>query len=410
VGVAKGVLDRRVRAGGRAWALGLLSLILPLLWLGSGARAKGVPVKEVPVKEVPAKEVPAKAAAPEPTLPPEKVPPVKVPAGAELKRLREQGGGADLRRRYLLAAHDFLYSYWQQEAQKQGKTLEKPQLLFAGERAQGCGVDRIEHPMAFYCPDSLQIAMALDLRRATKVARGKSDQELLPMELAVLAHEWGHHVNRSLGHGPYRPGFGPTVQQEELAADWRTGILMGWLLSQGTLALDDVTAAANLMFEIGDYERISVQHHGYPKDRFTALTEGLATQIKPGQRLGEWTVDTRETFSRPIQGGGQAGGDSLAPRSYDVRRFEIDRSGQIGSNVFGVVLGAASCIWGDRQQCLGAALDQGKGRAYGTYTQRTLVLHCADRSFDVTNDNFDRQPMARDGKGQAAVLAERDCR
>jgi hypothetical protein len=97
-------------------------------------------------------------------------------------------------------------------------------------------------------------------------------------------------------------------------------------------------------------------------------------------------------------------------RSYDVRRFEIDRSGQIGSNVFGVVLGAASCIWGDRQQCLGAALDQGKGRAYGTYTQRTLVLHCADRSFDVTNDNFDRQPIARDGKGQAAVLAERDCR
>ncbi|MCX5937439.1 MAG: zinc peptidase, partial [Cyanobium sp. LacPavin_0920_WC12_MAG_62_9] len=189
--------------------------------------------------------------------------------------------------------------------------------------------------------------------------------------------------------------------QEELAADWRTGILMGWLLSQGTLALDDFTAAANLRVEIGDYERISVQHHGYPKDRFTALTEGLASQIKPGQRLGAWTVDTRESFSRPIAG---------APLSYDVRRFEIDRSGQIGSNVFGVVLGAASCIWGNRQQCLGAALDQGKGRAYGTYTNRTLVLHCADRSFDVTNDNFDRQPIAQDGKGQATVLAERDCR
>jgi hypothetical protein len=310
----------------------------------------------------------------------------------------------------LLAAHDFLYRYWQQEAQKQGKTLEKPQLLFAGDRAQGCGVNRIAHPMAFYCPDSLQIAMALDLRRGTKASRGKGDQELLPMELAVLAHEWGHHVNRSLGRGPYRNGFGLTVQQEELAADWRTGILMGWLLSQGTLALDDFTAAANLMFEIGDYERISVQHHGYPKDRFTALTEGLASQLKPGLRLGEWTVDTRESFSRPIAGGGPAGADPLVPRSYDVRRFEIDRSGQIGSNVFGVVLGAASCIWGDRQQCLGAALDQGKGRAYGTYTNRTLVLHCADRSFDVTNDNFDRQPIARDGKGQAAVLAERDCR
>ena len=379
----------------------LLPFLLPLLFVGSGARAKVVPAQRapsqlVPAKRAPAKLVPAQVAAPESALPK-----VKVPAGAELQQIREQGGGPDLRQRYLLAAHEFLYRYWQEEAQKQGKTLEKPELLFAGDRAKGCGVNRIAHPMAFYCPESLQIAMALDLRRGTKASRGKSEQELLPMELAVLAHEWGHHVNRSLGRGPYRTGFSLTVQQEELAADWRTGILMGWLLSQGTLALDDFTAAANLMFEIGDYERISAQHHGYPKDRFTALTEGLASQLKPGQRMGEWTVDTRESFSRPIAG---------APLTYDVRRFEIDRTGQIGSNVFGVVLGAASCIWGDRQQCLGAALDQGKGRAYGTYTNRTLVLHCGDRSFDVTNDNFDRQPIDRDGKGQAAVLAERDCR
>jgi len=374
----------------------LLPFLLPLMFVGSGARAKVVPIQRAPAKRAPAQLVPAQVAARESALPK-----VKVPAGAELQQIREQGGGPDLRQRYLLAAHEFLYRYWQEEAQKQGKTLEKPELLFAGDRARGCGVNRIAHPMAFYCPESLQIAMALDLRRGTKASRGKSEQELLPMELAVLAHEWGHHVNRSLGRGPYRTGFSLTVQQEELAADWRTGILMGWLLSQGTLALDDFTAAANLMFEIGDYERISAQHHGYPKDRFTALTEGLASQLKPGQRMGEWTVDTRESFSRPIAG---------APLTYDVRRFEIDRTGQIGSNVFGVVLGAASCIWGDRQQCLGAALDQGKGRAYGTYTNRTLVLHCGDRSFDVTNDNFDRQPIAQDGKGQAAVLAERDCR
>lgn len=373
----------------------LLPFLLPLLFVGSGARAKVLPAQRAPAKRAPTQLVPAQVAAPESALPK-----VKVPAGAELQQIREQGGGPDLRQRYLLAAHEFLYRYWQEEAQKQGKTLEKPELLFAGDRAKGCGVNRIAHPMAFYCPESLQIAMALDLRLGTKASRGKSEQELLPMELAVLAHEWGHHVNRSLGRGPYRTGFSLTVQQEELAADWRTGILMGWLLSQGTLALDDFTAAANLMFEIGDYERISAQHHGYPKDRFTALTEGLASQLKPGQRMGEWTVDTRESFSRPIAG---------APLTYDVRRFEIDRTGQIGSNVFGVVLGAASCIWGDRQQCLGAALDQGKGRAYGTYTNRTLVLHCGDRSFDVTNDNFDRQPIARDGKGQAAVLAERDC-
>ena len=176
----------------------LLPFLLPLLFVGSGARAKVVPAQRapsqlVPAKRAPAKLVPAQVAAPESALPA-----VKVPAGAELQQIREQGGGADLRQRYLLAAHGFLYRYWQQEAQKQGKSLENPQLLFAGDRAQGCGVNRIVHPMAFYCPESLQIAMALDLRRGTKSARGKSDQELLPMELAVLAHEWGHHVNRRL--------------------------------------------------------------------------------------------------------------------------------------------------------------------------------------------------------------------
>ena len=59
---------------------------------------------------------------------------------------------------------------------------------------------------------------------------------------------------------------------------------------------------------------------------FRAAAERFHTQLKPGQRMGEWTVDTRESFSRPIAG---------APLTYDVRRFEIDRTGQIGSNVWG---------------------------------------------------------------------------
>ena len=136
--MARWALDRWEPAGRRTRGLGLLPwlLTLPFLLLGSVAASKPIP-------------------------PAVKVQAVAVPAGAELQRIREQGGGADLRQRYLLAAHDFLYRYWQQEAQKQGKTLEKPQLLFAGDRAEGCGVNRIEHPMAFYCPESLQIAMAL---------------------------------------------------------------------------------------------------------------------------------------------------------------------------------------------------------------------------------------------------------
>ena len=309
-----------------------------------------------------------------------------------LERLRRDDPGPDLRRRYLQAAHALLQRYW--------NTRELPRLLLAGDAAQGCGAGVVGEPMAYYCPQSLEIAMALDLGRSLRSARGKTPRELLLLELAVLAHEWGHHVNREQGRGPYGGGLGLTVRQEELAADWRTGMLFGWLLREGVLDVDAYTQTANLMFELGDYERITPQHHGYPKDRFAALSQGMATQLSAGQQLGSWSVDTSETFSQPLPGELQR---------YAVRRFEIDRGNQIATNLIGGLLGAASCIWGSQQQCLGMALEQGKGRAEGTYTSRILTLDCASGRFDVSGDDFGPQPISRDGKGQAAVLAARDC-
>ena len=335
---------------------------------------------------------------------PTPVPPALNTPSAEqalaLDQLRRSGESNGLRRRYLNQASDLLHQFW--------NSREQPQLLFSGDTASGCGVKRVQHPMAFYCPTSKQIAMALNLRQSVKAARGKADRELLLLDLAVLAHEVGHHVNREQGRGPFQGGLNLTVKQEELAADWRTGVFLGWLLSSGGLTVDDFTGTANLLFEMGDYERITPQHHGYPKDRFQALTQGLATQIHPGQRLGEWTADTRETFSRPLPGRSESQ-QQLNRRVYEVRRFEIDRGSQIATNLVGGLLGAASCLWGSQQQCMGMALQQGKGRAEGVYTEGQLTLHCASGRFDVSNDDFDRQPISRDGKGQAAVLAARDC-
>jgi len=327
--------------------------------------------------------------------------PTATPAAAQaLETLRRSGSGPDLRRRYLEAAHTLLQRYWAPRV--------PPRLLLAGDGAQGCGVREVREPMAYYCPQSNEIAMAIDLRRSVRSARGRSDRELLLLDLAVLAHEWGHLVNREQGRGPYSGGFELTVRQEELAADWRTGVFLGWLLNHGVLGVDDFTQTANLLFEMGDYERIMPQHHGYPKDRFEALTRGLATQVAVGQRLGEWTVDSREAFSRPLVRAAAPGADP-ARRVYEVRRFEIDRSNQVATNLLGGLLGAASCLWGSQQQCLGMAMEQGKGRAEGIYTNRTLSLDCASGSFDVSEDDHGPQPLGRDGKGQAAVLAGRDC-
>ncbi len=317
----------------------------------------------------------------------------------QLEQLRRTGEPKQLRERYLRQGHNLLHRFW---ASKQ-----QPTLLFAGDRAEGCGVRRVAHPMAYYCPPSQELAMALNLRRSVRSAKGKTDRELLLLDLAVLAHEWGHHVNREQGRGPFQGGLGLTVKQEELAADWRTGVFLGWMLSQGAISVDEFTQTANLLFEMGDYERLAAQHHGYPKDRFQALTRGLTSQLQPGQKLGEWTVDTSETFSRALKV--SAEDRQLGRRRYDVRRFEIERGQQIATNLIGGLLGAASCVWGNQQQCIGMAAQQGKGRADGSYTQRRLTLHCDNGSFDVSDDDFDPQPVSRDGKGQAPVLLQRDC-
>lgn len=312
-----------------------------------------------------------------------------------VEALRRQAAGPEQRRAYLTAAHALLGRYW--------NPRQPVRLLLAGERASGCGSPVVSHPLAFYCPQSREIGLALDLRRSVRTARGRSDQELLLLELAILAHEWGHHINAEQGLGPFRGGLGLTVRQEELAADWRTGTVLGWMLSTGAIGVDDFTQTANLLFEMGDYERLANQHHGYPKDRFDALIRGLADHIRPGQDLRGWTVDTPETFSRPL------GTSNNGARVYEVRRFEINRGGQIATNLLGGLLGAASCLWGSREQCMGMALQQGKGRADGRYTRRQLTLQCASGRFDVSDDDFDSQPIGRDGKGQAAVLAARDC-
>lgn len=321
----------------------------------------------------------------------------------QLEQTRLQGPGDALQQRYLRQAHALLQRFWQ--------PAQPPRLLLAGERAEGCGVGEVRHPLAFYCPESREIGMAINLRRSVRSARGKDERALLMLELAVLAHEWGHHVNREKGRGPYSGGLEFTARQEELAADWRTGVFLGWLLANGIIAVDDFTETANLLFEMGDYERILPQHHGYPKDRLEALGRGVSSQLVVGQRLGAWSYDSRETFSRPLpQPPGEAPWLVNSRRMYSVRRFEIDRSNQVATNLVGGLLGVASCLWGSQQQCLGMALQQGKGRADGMYTLRTLTLDCDRRTFDVSDDDFGPQPLERDGKGQALLLAARDCR
>lgn len=203
-----------------------------------------------------------------------------------LETLRREVTTPGQRRRYLNAAHALLERFW--------APRQPVRLLLAGEQASGCGAPVVQHPMAFYCPESREIGLAMNLRRSLRAARGRSDQELLLLELAILAHEWGHHINREQGLGPYRGGLGLTVRQEELAADWRTGTLIGWLLRTGTIGVDDFTQTANLLFEMG------ITSGWLPS---TTATPGIAS-----------TPLSAAWAARSSWGGGSAAGPWIRPR------------------------------------------------------------------------------------------------
>jgi hypothetical protein len=71
-------------------------------------------------------------------------PGLNVPTAAEaqkLEQLRLNGAEQGLRERYLHQAHSLLHRFWGSQ--------EQPKLLFAGDRAEGCGVQHVAHPMAY---------------------------------------------------------------------------------------------------------------------------------------------------------------------------------------------------------------------------------------------------------------------
>lgn len=78
---------------------------------------------------------------------------------------------------------------------------------------------------------------------------------------AVLAHEFGHHVQRSIGIAD------PSVERQELQADCLAGIWVRHAQRNGTLDKADVADARKALRSLGDTAHKSKVHHGTPKER-----------------------------------------------------------------------------------------------------------------------------------------------
>ena len=317
-------------------------------------------------------------------------PPPLLPTTAALLEELEQSprGSAQLAIHHRLLGH-----YWRDVASDADPNLPTVELLGPGERFTACGKAPASNA---YCPDSAQIG--IDARGLLSRLRLQSSPSTELTALTVLAHEWGHHVNKAIDQGPFQG-------REEDAADWRAGRYLGWLMDNKVLSVEEFTEAANILFRIGDYHQLSP--HGYPLTRYRAFTDGVNGEISPGSQFGPWMMDTSETFSAVVDFNPA---EPWVDAVIKVYRFEVERGGQIAGNLFSAALGVLNCgFGGSSRACAGALARQGQAKPDGWFRLRKLQLNCYNGVFDILGDGIPRQRIAADRKGQAQRIAQRIC-
>jgi len=303
------------------------------------------------------------------------------------------------REKFISIHSRLLHHYWLNAASDSNSFLPEVKLLTRYDSFQGCGIGKTIGKPGLYCADgSNEMYVEADALLGKLPRRFSKNININTLELAILAHEWGHHVNNYSGRGPF-PAY------EEDAADWRAGKYFGWLLSRQALTIADFANASNLFFSIGDFYHQTP--HNNSKARLEAFLKGVAEHRgNSGFTTHDgWDMDTESTFSRIIQD------KSINSESkvFEVYRFEIERASQVAGNILSAVLGVSQCLSNDSESCRRAILSQGKSKADGWFRKRKMSINCVSKAFDIEDDGISRQSITADQKGQAQVLFASYC-
>ena len=289
-----------------------------------------------------------------------------------------------------------MHSYWLERTKKRGSTFPSPILRLDKGYLIGCGKKPVSKYPNIYCPESNEITL-----NASPLITGLTDRKnvnLSYLSLAILSHEFGHHVNHHIGREKY-------PDNEENEADWKAGKYLAYAISKELMPLEGFTKGANAFFSVGDFHLLS--KHDNPKNRFNAFMKGFNDgDMGVGNFASGWLQDTNETFSKKISKSYGIRDNNLY---FDVYRFEIERGRQIAGNIFTGVIGAINCSHGSKEDCANSLLHQGQAKPEGWFRKRKLIIHCTSNTFDIKGDGFKTQSISSDRKGQAQYLAKRYC-
>jgi len=174
----------------------------------------------------------------------------------------------------LLHAH--VDAYWSDRFADAGRSYRPPAGVvgFSTAIETGCGIADPEVETAFYCVLDETIYYSVEFRQIIEENIGDFGW------VVVVAHEWGHHVQRQLGYDlailPYRAGAVPPIALEQ-QADCLAGAYTDSAELSGWLAPGDVGEAILVTELSGDPPGTAVLHpsaHGSGTARVAAFDEG----------------------------------------------------------------------------------------------------------------------------------------
>lgn len=238
--------------------------------------------------------------------------------------LWEFGGGDD-------PAASPIDRFWSQEVGGPGTGYTPPTAVIGyapGEvPATACGARLTAEDWvgnAYYCDLDNTISYDVDFVAGLVELNGEH------AGLAVLAHEWGHHVQHMQGSGTY------TIQRE-LEADCLAAHFFGRLeLEGGTDAID---STMNALYRLGDaaYAEatwFAAGKHGSPNQRFAAAALGMFA-VQAGlsycQGFGEWSPGSRVSLGPsslaeiPGHRGDLKSSGTYVVSSGDLPAFSVER-------------------------------------------------------------------------------------
>jgi predicted metalloprotease len=156
-------------------------------------------------------------------------------------------------------------AYWTDVFRDAQRQYQSPDIVNVIEAmSTGCG-DITPEPNAFYCPPDRTIYLVPQFLQDQERQFG----DYAP--IAVLSHEWGHHIQNLLGIK------GPTSKAFELQADCLMGAFTRHADEAGLLDYGDFLEALSTAIDAGDPTFLPEDApgaHGQPEDRVKALTKG----------------------------------------------------------------------------------------------------------------------------------------